>query len=323
MIVARLVELLLLAFEQVGAGGRALETTFSSCRAWDCVSSSETARPDAELADEREDDRASPSEACAPSGSAGARSQRGCRCSDGPAGDAERGDGARRRHSSPLHSTSGACCLPAVTVGREATGRARHNGDARPRQPWLLCPRTRCRTLRRRLDGSRSGPPRSSPRPGGDPPSTRRRPGRPGRRGRARGRSPLRHGRRSPRGAAGLALGRAAAAPPATPALGLSSSSSSSSSLVRLLGRSGLLGGIELGGDQRVVLGPEVDLVVKVDERYRSYPGRRRLQALFALEGLDLLDCDLELVRDPGIGAPLAHPAADPVQLGSAEIVLA
>src|SRR4029078_458419 len=39
------------------------------------------------------------------------------------------------------------------------------------------------------------------------------------------------------------------------------------------------------------------------------------LQALLALECLDLLDGDLELMGDPGVRTPLAHPPADLVKL--------
>ena len=38
---------------------------------------------------------------------------------------------------------------------------------------------------------------------------------------------------------------------------------------------------------------------------------------VLALEGLDLLDGDLELMRDPGIRAALAYPGADLVQVGA------
>jgi hypothetical protein len=32
---------------------------------------------------------------------------------------------------------------------------------------------------------------------------------------------------------------------------------------------------------------------------------------------LDLLDGDLQLVRDPGVGASLADPSTDPIELGA------
>ena len=41
------------------------------------------------------------------------------------------------------------------------------------------------------------------------------------------------------------------------------------------------------------------------------------LETLLALEGLNLLDGDLELVRDPGVGSALAHPGADAIELWS------
>ena len=45
-------------------------------------------------------------------------------------------------------------------------------------------------------------------------------------------------------------------------------------------------------------------------------PSGSVLVEVLALERLDLLDGHLELVRDPGVGASLAHPGADPVQFG-------
>ena len=88
-------------------------------------------------------------------------------------------------------------------------------------------------------------------------------------RGRATGRSPPRRGRRSPRAARPCAgvLRRPPRRPRRRLALLLSSSSSSSSVLLFLLRRAARLGGFELGGDQRVVLGSQVDLVVEVDAR--------------------------------------------------------
>ena len=41
------------------------------------------------------------------------------------------------------------------------------------------------------------------------------------------------------------------------------------------------------------------------------------LELVLALERLDLLDGHLELVRDPGVGAALAHPPANLIQLGT------
>src|SRR3954469_2502610 len=72
--------------------------------------------------------------------------------------------------------------------------------------------------------------------------------------------------------------------------------------------------GLELGGDQRVVLGAQVDLVVEVD------PGRVaglavRQQVVLLLERLDLLDGDLELVSDPGVRAALSDPRANLVEM--------
>jgi hypothetical protein len=90
--------------------------------------------------------------------------------------------------------------------------------------------------------------------------------------------------------------------------------------LVLLLGLGlGLLGpagglGLELGGDQRVILGAQVDLVVEVDA---GRLGRLAVgqEVVLLLEGFDLLDGDLQLVGDPGVCAPLAHPGPDLVQM--------
>ena len=43
--------------------------------------------------------------------------------------------------------------------------------------------------------------------------------------------------------------------------------------------------------------------------------GFTMLEVLLALEGLDLLDGDLELVCDPGVGASLTHPGPNLVEL--------
>src|SRR5205085_11121070 len=79
--------------------------------------------------------------------------------------------------------------------------------------------------------------------------------------------------------------------------------------------RSPRLGRLELRRDQRIVLCPQVDLVVVV-ARDRSDPldWLILVEAMLALEALDLLDRDFELVRDPGVGSALPHPAANPVQ---------
>src|SRR4051794_19775642 len=75
-----------------------------------------------------------------------------------------------------------------------------------------------------------------------------------------------------------------------------------------LLRAAGLLG-LELGGDRRVVLGAEVDLLEGL--------GRItvRLQVVLALEGLDLLHGDLELMGDPGVRAALPDPPTNLVEL--------
>jgi len=76
------------------------------------------------------------------------------------------------------------------------------------------------------------------------------------------------------------------------------------------------LGRLELGGDERVVLGAQIDFVVEV-EADAGIGFAVGLEALLALEGLDLLNRDLELVRDPRVRAALAYPGPDPVQLGA------
>ena len=90
-----------------------------------------------------------------------------------------------------------------------------------------------------------------------------------------------------------------------------SSSASSASSLLRSLRL-----GCELGGDQSLILGPEIDLVVEVDAR-AGLGFAVGLEALLALERLDLLDRHLELVGDPRVRAPLTYPGSDSVQLWS------
>ena len=76
-------------------------------------------------------------------------------------------------------------------------------------------------------------------------------------------------------------------------------------------------GGVELGRDQRVVLGAQVDVIV-VFGRGRGAVGLvAGLELLVALEGLDLLHCHFELVGDPRVGPPLADPGADAVELRS------
>src|SRR5689334_1790727 len=80
-----------------------------------------------------------------------------------------------------------------------------------------------------------------------------------------------------------------------------------------LLGRGGL--GLELGGDQRVVLRAQVDLVVEVDAGRAL--GRLTLgrQFVLALERSDLRGRRLELMSDPGVGPSLADPGADLVEM--------
>src|SRR3954447_21153524 len=85
--------------------------------------------------------------------------------------------------------------------------------------------------------------------------------------------------------------------------------------------RGGLLGrlrrllrlGVELGRDLGVVLRAEVDLLVGGAVAAVAVLLGREL--VLALEGLDLLDGDFELVGNPRIGAALTDPRADLVEL--------
>ena len=69
-------------------------------------------------------------------------------------------------------------------------------------------------------------------------------------------------------------------------------------------------------GEPKRLQTPEVDFVVEIDRGATLGIGFW-LQSLLTLEGLDLLHSDLELVGDPGVGAALTDPGANPVQLGS------
>ena len=73
-------------------------------------------------------------------------------------------------------------------------------------------------------------------------------------------------------------------------------------------------GRLELCGDQGVVLGAEIDLIVEV-ARARTRRGLLASQVVLALELLDLLHGDFELVGDPSVGTTLAYPGADLVEL--------
>src|SRR5262249_48370062 len=83
-----------------------------------------------------------------------------------------------------------------------------------------------------------------------------------------------------------------------------------------LRGAAGLLLGatsglfFELGGDQRVVFRAPINLLD--DGSVFLAVG---LEALLALEGLNLLDGHFQLVRYPRVGATLSHPPADLVKL--------
>ena len=66
----------------------------------------------------------------------------------------------------------------------------------------------------------------------------------------------------------------------------------------------------EFGSDLRVVFRAQVHLLDS-----RAIFVSVGLEALLALEGLDLLDRHFQLMRDPRVGATLSHPPADLVKL--------
>jgi hypothetical protein len=87
-----------------------------------------------------------------------------------------------------------------------------------------------------------------------------------------------------------------------------------------LLGGFVLLGlalGLERGCHECVVLGAQVLLGGLGAHRggIAFALSVRRGELVLTLEGADVGDGDLELVRDPGVGAPLADPGPDLVQL--------
>src|SRR5215207_8409407 len=69
---------------------------------------------------------------------------------------------------------------------------------------------------------------------------------------------------------------------------------------------------VELGGDRLVVGRAQVDLV---GGRAVGGPVAVGLEPVLALERLDLLDRDFELMSDPRVGATLSHPSTDLVKL--------
>src|SRR5271165_67187 len=75
------------------------------------------------------------------------------------------------------------------------------------------------------------------------------------------------------------------------------------------------LGGLELGGDQSVILGTQVDLL-GVAGAARAV-GRLLVadELVLALELLDVAHANFELVCDPGVGAALANPGANLVEV--------
>jgi hypothetical protein len=77
------------------------------------------------------------------------------------------------------------------------------------------------------------------------------------------------------------------------------------------------LGRLELGRDQRVILGTQINLIVKVGCGHRALKLVIGDESLLLLEGLDLLDRDLQLMGDPRIGAALPDPGADLIELRS------
>ncbi len=70
--------------------------------------------------------------------------------------------------------------------------------------------------------------------------------------------------------------------------------------------------GLQFGSDQLVVLGAQIDLLGVRNGR-RSAIGGAVLaeQVVLALELLDLLNGDLELVGHPSIGTTLSYPTSD------------
>ena len=75
---------------------------------------------------------------------------------------------------------------------------------------------------------------------------------------------------------------------------------------------------LDLGGDQGVVLGPEVGLLFDDVRGQHLFGALRRLaghQPVLALELADVTHRHVELVGDPRVRAPLANPAADLVEL--------
>jgi carbon storage regulator len=82
--------------------------------------------------------------------------------------------------------------------------------------------------------------------------------------------------------------------------------------LVLLLVLHGL--GIEGSGDQRVILGAQVEIVVERD-RALGFRAFGRLELVIALELAQILHGNLELMGDPGVGPALSHPRPDLIQL--------
>ena len=75
--------------------------------------------------------------------------------------------------------------------------------------------------------------------------------------------------------------------------------------------------GLECLGHERVVLGAQVGLVrLGAGHERLAVAGLRRGELVLALEAADVADRHVELMGDPGVGAALAHPGADLVQLG-------
>src|SRR5215217_4669282 len=76
-----------------------------------------------------------------------------------------------------------------------------------------------------------------------------------------------------------------------------------------------LLGlGIERRRDQRVVLGAQVEIVA-VRDGALGFPALRCVELVIALELAQILDRDLELMGDPGVGPALSYPRPDLIQL--------
>jgi hypothetical protein len=117
-------------------------------------------------------------------------------------------------------------------------------------------------------------------------------------------------------------LQRTAGAAPATTSAATTTAAATAGGLVALvvvlLGLGALRrSGVELGGDQRVVLGAQIDFAVEIGCGPSGVGFICGLELLVALERLDLLDGDLQLMSDPRVRASLTDPRAYTVEFRS------